>query len=227
MVEPALYYSDDNMKPKALIILHDGIEELEAVAPIDILRRGGVEVITTADTTRNHIKGRSEIKLSFDTPLSEVAVDMFDCIVLPGGPGIVQTIRPNPQIAQLLKQQFDKNKWIAAICAAPLILSDAGILNNKHYTAHLSTIEALPEIKTGASVVVDAPVITSSGAGTAIEFALTILTKLTSLEKAKEIADNILFKKNADEWWWELDCYTLSAAPETSASHSGSAASNQ
>ena len=180
-----------NTEKRALVILHEGVEELEAVAPIDILRRGGVSVVTAATAHDKTVTGRSGIALQADVQLDAISADLFDCIVLPGGPGIQQSVRANRRIHDVLLAHFAAEKWIAAICAAPLILNDLGFLNHIRYTAHPSTQTELPAAIAEPCVRVDRIFITATGAGMAIPFSLKILKILTSEAVAKKVAESI------------------------------------
>lgn len=178
------------MKQRALIILHPGFEEMEAIAPIDLLSRAGVEVVQASVDNEQLVQGRSGITLKTTHKLDE-ADDEFDITILPGGPGIME-LRQHPLICQRLKQQLERGGIVACICAAPLLLKDAGILSGLAYTAHPSTSEELDQASSDA-VVIDGQVITSRGAGTATEFALTIVEQLCGPKSAKEIADAICY----------------------------------
>ena len=150
------------MKKRALVIMHEGVEEMEAITPIDVLRRGGIEVITASTNNKQQITGRNNITFLVDSPLSQVAQKEYNCVILPGGPGIIRSVRNDEQVKTILKRQFNTGKWVAGICAAPLVFKDIGILNNKQYTAHPSTANELPHIIADKRVVVHDNVITSA-----------------------------------------------------------------
>ena len=176
--------------PTVLVILADGFEEIEAVAPIDILRRAGAAVTVAALGDGIHVRGRSGVTLHADAPLSAVSGSAYDCVVLPGGPG-VEKLRADPRVAGLVREQCEANRWTAAICAAPVVLKDAGVLGGRRHTAHFSVAAELPEALRGERAIADGPLITSRGAGTAVDFGLLIVEKLFSAEKASEIARSI------------------------------------
>ena len=180
-----------NQKKRALVILHEGVEELEAVAPIDILRRSAVVVVTAATADDKIITGRSGIALQADVQLDAVSDDLFDCIVLPGGPGIQQSVRTDRRVHDVLLAHYTAQKWIAAICAAPLVLNDLGLLNNIGYTAHPSTRAELPAAIMEPCVHVARNFITATGAGVAIPFGLKILEILTNEAVAKKVAESM------------------------------------
>lgn len=176
--------------PKVLALLAEGFEEIEAITPIDLLRRAGAEVLTAAVGDGMHVTGRSSITLHADTTLSQVPPGEFDCLLLPGGPG-VKHLRADPRVRALVLQQHSAGRWLAAICAAPTVLHDAGLLENLRYTAHDSVATELRSIRTAESVVVDRNIITSRGAGTALQFGLKVVEVLFSAEKSAEISSSV------------------------------------
>lgn len=176
--------------PTALVILPEGVEELEAIAPIDLLRRAGVEVTVAALGETIHVTGRNAITLHADTPLSAIGDRLFDLLFLPGGPG-VKLLRADPRVRATVLAHHAAGRWLAAICAAPTVLNDTGLLANRRYTAHFSVVAELPAILSGEHTVADGHILTSRGAGTAIDFGLLLVEKLCSAEKAREIALSI------------------------------------
>jgi protein deglycase len=177
------------MTPRALIILHPGFEEIEAVTPIDLLTRAEIEVVQAATGNALRVRGRSGMTLQVTQLLKDLTSDDFDAIILPGGPGISQ-LRQNSEICRLLQKQHTAGKLIACICAAPLLLLDAGLAQGLRYTAHPATEDELPYAEK-AAVILDGTILTSRGAGTATEFALSIVTHLTNKQTAQMIAESI------------------------------------
>jgi 4-methyl-5(b-hydroxyethyl)-thiazole monophosphate biosynthesis len=175
--------------PTVLVLLAEGFEEIEFVAPLDLLRRAGADVTVAALGDGIHVTGRSGVILHADTSLSAVSGD-FDCILLPGGPGVAR-LRADARVAELVKKQAGAGGWIAAICAAPTVLLDAGVLGNRRYTAHFSVAPELPSALLSERVVVDGRLITSRGAGTAIDFGLAVVERLFSPQRAAEIAKSV------------------------------------
>jgi 4-methyl-5(b-hydroxyethyl)-thiazole monophosphate biosynthesis len=180
--------------PTVLAILAEGFEEIEATTPIDLLRRAGVEVLTAALADTIHVTGRSGLTVHADTTLAAVEATApprdFDCLFLPGGPG-VKLLRTDPRVRALVLRQHAAGRWIAAICAAPTVLHDAGLLSGKRYTAHFSVANELTDILADERVVVDGRLLTSRGAGTSLDFGLRLVELLFSAEKAREIARSI------------------------------------
>ncbi|MDQ8193014.1 DJ-1/PfpI family protein [Coraliomargarita sp. SDUM461004] len=177
------------MKLRALIILHPGFEELEAVAPIDLLSRAEVEVVQASAAQTLQVTGRSGITIETNHLLSQIATEIFDVVILPGGPGITQ-LREDAQIIKCLQNHKQAGKLIACICAAPLLLLDAKLIQDIEYTAHPSTAKELPNARNQA-IVIDNNILTSPGAGTATEFALSLIQQLCSESTKKEIAASI------------------------------------
>ncbi len=169
---------------------------MEAVAPVDLLARAGVDVTQAACGDSLAVTGRSGLTLLAEYALADLPDDaLYDVVILPGGPG-VQKLRGNPALCRILKRHQEADKWIGAICAAPLLLLDAGLLSPEgNYTAHPATLAELP--KPQADRVVQARrIITSQGAGTATEFALALVEALTGDGTAREIATSICWTRD-------------------------------
>lgn len=173
-----------------LAILAEGFEEIEAITPIDLLRRAGVEVTLAALEDGKHVTGKNGITLHAEINLSEVSTGTYDCIFLPGGPG-VSHLRGSELVLQLVREQHAANRLLAAICAAPTVLHDAGVLKGKRYTAHFSVANELSAILSDEKVVLDGNVMTSRGAGTALDFGLAMVEQLIGPEKASEVCASI------------------------------------
>ena len=173
--------------PHVLAILATGFEEIETVTPIDLLRRAGVEVVVAALTEELLVTGRSGLTLRADTTLAAVGDRAFDCVFLPGGPGVAH-LRADPRVRPLVLRQHAAGGWLAAICAAPTVLNDAGLLTGRSYTAHFSVAPELPAILAHERTVCDGRLLTSRGAGTSLDFALLLVEKLVSPAKAQEIS---------------------------------------
>lgn len=178
--------------PTVLVPLADGFEEIEAFAPIDLLRRAGVEVTTTALAEGIHVTGRSGITAHADTPLAAVMGREFDLLFLPGGAG-VKHLRADPRVRDLVLKQHSAGRWIAAICAAPTVLHDCGLLAGRRYTAHFSVANELTAILSNERIVTDGNITTSRGAGTAVEFGLHLVSLLVGPGKADETRAAICF----------------------------------
>lgn len=177
---------------RVLCILGDGFEEIETIAPVDVLRRAGAEVTIASITGQRKVTGRCGVTLLADMPLDvDENLEALDLLLIPGGPG-VKALRADGRPARLAKVMHQKGGVVAAICAAPTILADAGLLNGRRFTAHSSVHGELPEALAAERVVEDGQVITSRGAGTALEFGLTLVRRLFGADTEREIARSIM-----------------------------------
>lgn len=179
------------MTPRVLCLLAEGFEEIETLTPVDLLRRAGVEVVMAALGQGIHVTGRSGVTLHADALLSALDAAAFDLLLLPGGPG-VQAMRADGRPAQLARAFHDAGKTVAAICAAPLVLHDAGLLSGRAHTAHDSTHATLTEARAHERVVRDGPLLTSRGAGTALDFALALVEHLRGPEEREKVARAVM-----------------------------------
>lgn len=174
-----------------LVLLPEGFEEVEALTPVDLWRRAGWTVTTAAIGESMHVTGRSGITIHADTTFAAVPDEAeFDAVFLPGGPG-VKHLRASPRVLTRVRQQADAGRWLLAICAAPTVLLDAGLLAGRRYTAHFSVAAELPELRADERVVVDGRMLTSRGAGTALDFALEAIRQLEDAAAAQRVAVSI------------------------------------
>jgi 4-methyl-5(b-hydroxyethyl)-thiazole monophosphate biosynthesis len=172
--------------PNVLVPLFEGFEEIEAITIIDVLRRAGVEVTTAGLATQTVIGGHA-IAIIADTLLEQVDASQFDAIVLAGGAGTFR-LREDSRIAKMLIAHAATNKLVAAICAAPSVLSAAGLLKDKRATSYPSVKDQMQVAEyLTIPVVVDGNVVTSRGAGTAMAFAL----KLAEILQGEAIANKL------------------------------------
>lgn len=179
------------MSKRILCLLAPGFEEIETVTPVDLLRRAEVEVVMAAMGDDTHVTGRSGIILVADALLGDVDAEGFDLLLIPGGPGVAE-LRLDGRTATLAAQFVKAEKPVAAICAAPLVLADAGLLEGRHFTAHHSVHEELPGVLKAERVVEDGLIITSAGAGTAVDFGLWLVQRMAGRTKAVEVAQSIM-----------------------------------
>ena len=181
---------NENRPPKrVLALLFDGVEEIEAVTPIDLLRRAEIETTTASTTPNLQVVGRSGIAIEADALIGELAGDSFDVLFIPGGPGVLALLE-NDAILDLIRTYERDERWIAAICAAPKVLAQAGVLDERPATSHASVRPDLPRPSDDAVVVANR-IITSQGAGTAIPFALSLIASIASETEAEAIAASI------------------------------------
>ena len=171
-----------------LIPIAKGFEEIEAVSLIDVLRRGGLEVLVKG-IDFDEIEGANKIVLKTDGILDEnINADMLDMIVLPGGWGGTNILAENETIQLLLKEMDAKGKSVGAICAAPFALNRAGVLKD-NYTCYPSVEKQIKKsgYTDSKKVVIDGNVMTSRGPGTAICFGIEIVRKF----EGNEVADGL------------------------------------
>ncbi len=177
---------------RVLVPLAPGFEEIEALAVVDILRRAGAEVVT-AGTVEGAIEGRSAIRVVADRELEGVSGEGFDMIVLPGGSPGTANLKKDPRIIKLVREFYNAKKLVAAICAAPTVLSAAGVTGDKKITCHPGVREKLTgENLSEERVVVDRNIITSRGPGTAVEFAFKLVELLFGPETVEKVNRGVL-----------------------------------
>ena len=179
---------------RVLVILAPGFEEVEAFAAVDILRRAGADVLT-AGTVDGVIVGRNDVKVLADESLDRAVEDDFDMIILPGGATGTENLKKDERVTRIVEHHYSEGKYVAAICAAPTVLSNLGITAGKKVTSHPSVINELVHEKYSEErVVVDGNIITSRGPGTALEFAFKIVEILFGKEKVEEVNGGVLAK---------------------------------
>lgn len=180
---------------KVFIFLADGFEEIEAIAPIDILRRAQLDVTTVSISERREVIGAHGVKVLADKLFSETTFGADAYFVLPGGYDGMLNLSAHAGVNELLQQQHIAGKKLAAICASPSILGKLGILKGKKAICYPGFEDNL----TGAllseqPVVEDGNVITGKGPGVAIPFALKIVETLKGGEVAQQIAEALMLK---------------------------------
>jgi len=178
-----------------LLPLAKGFEELEAVALIDVMRRGGIEVrlVYLEDELQGEfVLGANGITIKADTSIKNVIVDDFDMMVLPGGWDGTHALAENSRVQELLKE-FKEKKIVGAMCAAPFALKKAGVLG-KRYTAYPGAVEEIdhPGYIAGEKVVEDGNIMTSQGPGTAVCFGLAIIKRLVGQESMQAVKEGML-----------------------------------
>jgi 4-methyl-5(b-hydroxyethyl)-thiazole monophosphate biosynthesis len=174
---------------RVLVPLAEGCEELEAVTVIDLLRRAGIEVVT-AGLQPGIVRASRGTQLVPDATLDAVLRDEFDMIVLPGGMPGAQHLRDDPRIIAMLRNMAQQGKYTAAICAAPMVLAEAGLLAGKRATSYpgfLDQMQVPGMAYLKDSVVADGKILTSRGPGTAMDFALALIEVLTGKAKRDEV----------------------------------------
>lgn len=181
------------MKKKIAVHLADGFEEIEAISIIDVLRRADLEVIVTSVTGKLEVAGAHQLKVLADKLFDDVNYNDVSMIVLPGGmPGAANLDAHEGLRAQIVKFN-NENKPLAAICAAPLVYGNLGILKGKQAVCYPGFEKFLKGAEIMNHPVAESGnVITGRGPGAAIQFALKLVEKLVSAEKAELIAGQML-----------------------------------
>lgn len=178
------------------VFLADGFEEIEALTPVDLLRRAGVDVQTVSIMEGKQVNGSHKIRVEADLMLTEADFENVSVLVLPGGlPGATHLGECEKLVEELKRFAGQPAKKVAAICAAPSVLGQNGILNGKKAICYPGFEDKLTGafVQAGAKAVVDGNVITSRGMGTAIDFGLALVAELRGNETAEKLAAGIQF----------------------------------
>ncbi len=175
---------------KVLVPLAEGFEEIEAITVIDILRRAGIDTVT-ASLKNNPVTGSHRISVTTDIELNDN--ENFDAIILPGGMPGSTNLKNDRRIINLIKMINKAGGLTAAICAAPIVLSEAGVLKEKKFTCFPGYEKEITDgIHINEKVVIDGSIITGIGAGSAVLFALAIVEFLKDKETARKIKEQII-----------------------------------
>ncbi len=175
-----------------LVPFADGLEEMEAVILVDVLRRAGVAV-TTAGLTGGPVTASRGVRLLPDKAWDDIQPDAFDLLAIPGGAEGVNRLRADTRVLDTVRAFHSAGKWIAAVCAGPLVLQQAGILGGRRVTCHpgvATQLTATPRLDD--RVVVDGRLITSQGPGTSFEFALALVQCLAGRGQAADLAKTLM-----------------------------------
>lgn len=179
---------------RVLVPLADGCEELEAVTIIDLLRRGGIEVIVAGLKT-GMVKASRGTQLMPDTTLDAALLGEYDMVVLPGGMPGAQHLKDDARVIALIQKMAAAGRYTAAICAAPTVLAEAGVLSGKTATGYPGFLEKMNLVDVTLSteaVVRDGLVVTSRGPGTAMDFALSLVEILAGLETRRQVETGLV-----------------------------------
>ena len=177
------------------VLLGTGFEEMEAIAPIDLLRRAGIEVKTVGVTGKT-VYGSHGIGVEADILPEDMELDAMEMIVLPGGLGGVASTRASKPALDALRYGWDQGRFVAAICAGPTVLADLGITDGRNATCYPGCEGQMgsANMQPGAAAVRDGKLITGTSAGCAIPFALELIRALQGEEKAQAIAQQIVIR---------------------------------
>lgn len=177
------------------LLLADGFEEIEALTPVDILRRGGIEVVTYSVNGDLCVCGAHNIMVDADDIIENADYDSVEAVILPGGMPGADNLENSKDVQDLLEHVSKNGKLMCAICAAPKVLGKFGYLDGKKATCFPGFEgELMGAFITGERVVVDGNVITSKGMGTAMDFSLAILEYMKGKEAADKMAVSTMYK---------------------------------
>lgn len=177
------------------MLLGTGFEETEAIAPLDLMRRAGIDVLTVGVNGKT-VYGGHGIGIEADIALAEMDLTKLDMIVLPGGLGGVASVRASKEAMNALAFTWENDKFVAAICAGPTVLADLGITNGRKAVCYpgcetaMGSAEVLPD----APCVRDGKLITGTSAGCAIPFGLALIAALKGDAAAKAVHDQIVIR---------------------------------
>lgn len=177
------------------VLLGTGFEEVEAIAPVDLMRRAGIEV-QTVGITGNTVAGSHKIPVEADILPENMDLESMDMIVLPGGLGGVASARASQAALDALRWGWEHDRFVAAICAGPTVLADLGIPDGKKATCfpgcegQMGKADMVP----GAAALRDGKLITGTSAGCAIPFALELIKALKGSEAADKVAKQIVIR---------------------------------
>ncbi len=177
------------------VLLAEGFEEMEAIAPIDLLRRAGVDVQTVSIADDAVVCGSHGISVTADITRSDVTTDGLEGVILPGGLPGTTNLQASPLVQELLDYAVAHDLYIGAICAAPSVLGAKGILRGKKavcYPGYEQTLEGAEVVD--APAVIDGHIVTGKGAGVSQWFALALVEAIISKETADRLREGIQCK---------------------------------
>lgn len=183
------------MSKKIAVFLAEGFEEAEAIVPIDIARRAGIEVTMVSVSDVRNVTGSHGIKIDADSVLSDIDITEYDMLMLPGGAPGTTNLENSDGVKNAVIKAYKEGKYLAAICAAPRILGELGMLEGKKATVYPGNEEHLRKAvyDDKARAVIDGKVITARGMGCAIDFGKEIVTALMDAGTADKILTSIQY----------------------------------
>lgn len=179
---------------KVVVLLKNGFEEIEALTIVDYLRRAGIKVELVSTEQELQVTGSHDIKIVADTMFEDIDKDEVELVFLPGGMPGAKSLSEDSKVLELIAYLDQKGRAISAICAAPIVLENAGVIKNKKVTSYPSFDNELKSIAEYREdlVYVDENIITSRGPATAVYLALELIELLKGREKMSEIKSDIL-----------------------------------
>lgn len=177
------------------ICLGTGFEEVEALTPVDLLRRAGIDVQTVGIGGKTVVGGHG-IPVVTDLTAEEMDREAMEMVVLPGGLGGVASIRGSRETLDAVRFAWEHGKFVAAICAGPTVLADLGITDGRNATCYPGCEDGMgsANLQEHAAVIRDDRVITGTSAGCAVKFALALIEALRGEAAAREIRDQIVIR---------------------------------
>ena len=176
------------------IMLGTGFEEIEALAPVDLLRRAGVDVMTVGINGKT-VYGGHNIGVEADILIDEMDLTEMEMIVLPGGLGGVASIRASAETLNAVRFAYENGCYVAAICAGPTVLADLGITDGKTATCYPGQKGNMGSaVLEDVAAVRDGKIITGASAGCAVEFALALIEALKGSQTAQVIRNQIVIR---------------------------------
>lgn len=184
------------MAKSAVVFVANGCEPVEVVAPVDALRRGGVDVVLAAVSDDLTVRAAQAVTLQADAPLSTLDLTQFDIAIVPGGSVGVDNLGKSARVVAELRRRMEAGELVAAICAGPMVLANAGLLTGRKAVCYPGCEEGWPAgiYQAGKDVFVDGNLITATGPGTALPFGIQILRTLEGDKVADEVASGMLLK---------------------------------
>jgi len=178
---------------RALVVLAEGFEDIEAVSVVDVLRRGGIEVVTASIHDTVDVMSAHGVLMRADALLADVEHENFDALVLPGGARGTDNLKNSPAVLDRVVRQRESGRLLCAICAAPMVLVEAGVLyDGQHVTCYPTCSVDLDRPCANVPVVEDDGVITGQAPGSAMLFALVVLKALAGEKVAQKVARGLV-----------------------------------
>ncbi len=182
---------------KVYVFVADGFEEVEGLTVVDLLRRADIEAIMVSVSDTTEILGSHGIVVSADKVFEEVGFEDVDMLFLPGGTTGVRNLRKHEGLCTVLNEFNQEGKTIAAICAAPTMLEELGILEGKNATCYYSLKDKMVSCNyVDANVVKDGNIITSQGFGTAIDMGLALVEYFNGSDVARKLQYDVMYRRN-------------------------------
>ena len=180
------------MSTKALVVFADGFEDIEAVSIVDVLRRGGVEVVSASLNAEPFAMSAHGIRMSTDAVLADVLEDEYDAIILPGGGEGTENLKKCEPLLERLRRQKESGGLVCAICAAPTVLDVAGVVDDESVTCYPSCRAEMGRRVEDVPVVAEGQIITGQAPGSAMLFGLVVLAHLEGERMAHNVANGMV-----------------------------------